>query len=153
MLYLEIGLTMKKKINRQKGVGLIEVLVTVLLLATGLLVMAALQIRSLQFNQSAYMRSQANILAYDIIDRIRLNRANAASYDITLDAATPTGTTLAQVDINQWRTNIAATVPNGTGSIDCNTGGICTIQIRWAELNSSSETTEDTSIFTYSTQI
>ena len=57
-----------------------EILVTMLVMAVGLLGIAALQFKGLQYNHDAYVRSQVNFLAYDIADRIRLNRANAASY-------------------------------------------------------------------------
>ena len=66
-------------VNKQQGAGLIEVLVTVLILGTSLLALAALQSRSLQYNHSAYLRSQANILAYDILDRVRINRSNMSA--------------------------------------------------------------------------
>jgi type IV pilus assembly protein PilV len=144
---------MKKATSHQKGVGLIEVLVTVLLLATALLVMAALQVRSLQFNHSSYLRSQANILAYDIIDRMRLNRGDLASYTIDFDSAPPTGTTLAQIDVREWRANLLAVMPNGKGKIQCNISGVCAIGIQWTELNSSGEPTEDSSMFNFSTRI
>src|SRR5690625_2050477 len=57
--------------HRMRGVGLIEVLVTLIILSTALLTLTALQTRSLQFNHSAYLRSQANNFAYDILDRDR----------------------------------------------------------------------------------
>lgn len=64
----------------EAGFTLIEVLVSLLILAIGLLGVAALQFRGLQYNHDAYMRSQINVLAYDIADRMRLNRDNAADY-------------------------------------------------------------------------
>lgn len=71
-----------KQFNKQEGVGLIEVMVTALILSTSLLGLAALQSRALQYNHSAYMRSQANILAYDLLDRIRASRSNIANYNL-----------------------------------------------------------------------
>ncbi len=66
--------------NDARGFSLIEVLITLLVLSIGLLGIVSLQYRGLQYSHSAYLRSQVNILAYDIADRIRLNRANAADY-------------------------------------------------------------------------
>jgi len=57
----------------QHGFTMIEVLIAAVVLGVGLLGLAALQAQSLQFNYSAYQRSQANLLAYDIIDRMRAN--------------------------------------------------------------------------------
>src|SRR5690606_27805074 len=64
---------MNRQCKNERGVGLIEVLVTLLILSTTLIALSALQTRSLQFNQGAYFRSQANMLAYDMLDRIRVN--------------------------------------------------------------------------------
>jgi len=62
---------MKQK--HQHGFTMIEVLIAAVVLGVGLLGLAGMQAQSLQFNYSAYQRSQANILAYDIIDRMRAN--------------------------------------------------------------------------------
>lgn len=62
------------------GFTLIEVLITLLILAIGLMGVAALQFRGLQYNHDAYMRSQINFLAYDIADRMRINSDNAGDY-------------------------------------------------------------------------
>src|SRR5690606_3184429 len=60
--------------RRENGFTLIEVLVTVIVLAIGLLGLAALQFSGLRYTHSAYQRSQATILTNDIIDRMRVNR-------------------------------------------------------------------------------
>lgn len=56
-----------------KGFTLIEVLVAVLVLSIGLLGIAGLQTRSLQFNGDAYYRTQAQLLATDLAERMRAN--------------------------------------------------------------------------------
>ncbi len=66
--------------TRVKGFSLIEVLVTLLILAVGLLSIAALQFKGLQYSNDSYMRSSYNILAYDIMDRMRNNAGDIASY-------------------------------------------------------------------------
>lgn len=126
-----------KDVSSQRGASLIEVAITTLLLATCLLSLATLQKRSLQFNQSAFMRSQANIQAYDIMDRIRINRGsnsnNVKNYNAAYDAA-PSGNTLAIADVAAWRANLARVLPGGKGKINCsNTTAICTISIKWSE--------------------
>lgn len=57
--------------QKQTGFTLIEILVTVIVLSIGLLGLAGLQATSFKFNSTAYQRSQATSLAYDIADRIR----------------------------------------------------------------------------------
>lgn len=154
-----------KNRSHQQGVGLIEVLVTLLILSTSLITLTAMQNRSLQFNQMAYFRSQANILAYDILDRIRSNKSNIlnnlAAYDVALAAfaggAAPAATDYVSTDLFQWRQEIDARIPDGQGAIDCdNTTSICTITISWDEINSTLRLTdeqESTSVFNYSARL
>src|SRR5690606_5834816 len=112
----------------QTGAGLIEVLITVLILAIGLLGLAALQTRSLQYNHASALRSQANILASDILDRMRINRKVAlnGSYNLAYSDTTPTGTTLVQTDLREWRALLARALPSGGGAVNCVANGNCT---------------------------
>jgi type IV pilus assembly protein PilV len=62
------------KINtKSPGFSLLEMLIALLVLSIGLLGVATLQIRGQQFNQVGYLRTQATFLAYDIMERIRIN--------------------------------------------------------------------------------
>lgn len=134
--------------NAQSGATLIEVAITVLILATSLLAMATLQTRSLQFNQSAFMRSQANILAYDIMDRMRINRGtdgdnHLAAYTADYDGA-PAGNTVATADVVAWRAAIEKQLPGGKGKIACvQATRICTVSIRWNETSLFDENNAD----------
>ena len=58
-------------VNKQSGVGLIEIMVAVLVLGIGILGIASTQIISLQMNTQSQNRSQAVLLAEDLLDRIR----------------------------------------------------------------------------------
>ncbi len=120
--------------SRQQGFTLIEVLVAVVVLAIGLLGLAGLQATAVRSNGSAYMRSQATVLAYDIADRMRVNRQAAlnAAYDLcntNVDAAGCTG--LAKQDVQTWRAALANTLPSGTGAIARGAGNAFTITIQW----------------------
>lgn len=117
---------MKSRRN-QGGFTLIEVLVSALILAIGLVGVAGLQAMSLKNNQSAYMRTQANALAYDFVDRMRTNVAGAnAGFYNPADAAavancnTAVGCTaqeMAQNDFEQWNLELAASLPMGEGFV------------------------------------
>jgi len=107
-----------------------------LVLSVGLLGLAALQAVSLKTNQSAYQRSQATLLAYDMMDRLRANRVKAMgeAYNRAMDAADMTGTAIEAVDVNDWINNYVETLlPAGDGSINCTTTGLCTVIVEWDE--------------------
>lgn len=63
----------------QRGVTLIEILITLLVLAVGLLGLAALQAFSLQTGQVSYHRTQATNIGYEVADFARANRSVASS--------------------------------------------------------------------------
>src|SRR5690606_28561880 len=106
-----------------------------LILGIGLLGLATLQTRSMQYNHASALRSQANILASDILDRMRINRgaALARDYNLAYGDTTPDGSTLAQVDLREWRQLLEDNLPSAGGAVNCTTAGICTISIQWRE--------------------
>jgi type IV pilus assembly protein PilV len=125
------------------GFTMIEVLVTVIVLAIGLLGLAGLQLGGLRYSYSAYQRSQATIMANDIIDRMRANPtvAGTGSYNISIGtmpaAKSCTGTAadcsaadMASADLYEWKQSLVAILPLGDGSI-VNNGGTFTITIQW----------------------
>lgn len=59
--------------RQQTGFSLIEVLVSVVIMAVGILGVAGMQVISLQQNRSSLMRAEAMQLASDILDRARSN--------------------------------------------------------------------------------
>ncbi|WP_233081251.1 type IV pilus modification protein PilV [Rheinheimera soli] len=67
---------------RQQGIALIEILISVLVLAIGLLGIAALQSSSVRYSQSAQERTTALIMAGTLTEIIRSNPvvARAGSY-------------------------------------------------------------------------
>ncbi|MFK5893788.1 MAG: type IV pilus modification protein PilV [Pseudomonadota bacterium] len=69
----------KTKTNKSSGFTLIEVLVTVVILAIGLLGVANMQILGLTYNQNAYYRSQATQLADGIVEKMRMNPDGVAA--------------------------------------------------------------------------
>lgn len=63
-----------------RGVSLIEVLVTVVILAIGLLGLAGLQVRLQSSEIESYQRTHALILLEDMANRVSANRKTAATY-------------------------------------------------------------------------
>lgn len=124
---------------KQSGFTLLEVLVAMLVLAIGLLGLAGLMTSSMRNNLSASHRTQATWMAYDIIDRMRTNRAGAVTGGYvapmgtaaTCSTAVPTGTIPVQ-DIAAWKNQLACSLPAGNGSISVNTSTrVATILIQW----------------------
>ena len=128
---------------------MIEVLVTVLILAIGLLGLAGLQSTSLRSNHSAMLRSQATVLAYDIADRLRANRPEALTGNSDIDLEeTRTGTSMVATDIIAWKGNLAAMLPLGDGAIERD-GTSFTITVQWDDTRGA----EDAKAFTLRTDL
>lgn len=102
--------TMEKilKRSRQLGVSLIEVMVTIIILAVGLLGVAGLQMRLQHSEMEAYQRSQALLLLNDMANRIATNRSVASTYATGLSplgtgVTCPSATTTQQDrDLREW---------------------------------------------------
>lgn len=114
----------------QGGVSLIEVLIAVLVLSFGLLGLAALQATSLRSVNQTVERFDATNQVYDILDRIRANRAQAraGAYDLAYGAA-PGGTNPAAGDLAAWRSALTA-LPGGDGEIKVD-GERVRVSVRW----------------------
>lgn len=65
---------------RARGVGLVEVLITLVVLAFGLLGLAAFQAKAHVGTIESYQRAQAAVLLQDMQSRLSANGANAAAY-------------------------------------------------------------------------
>ncbi|MCX7196414.1 MAG: type IV pilus modification protein PilV [Proteobacteria bacterium] len=77
--------------SRTRGFTLIEILVSLTLIAIGLLGLAQLIVKGQRASFEAYQRQQAISLANDMLEKIRANRARAADYANAAPVATPLG--------------------------------------------------------------
>ncbi|KZY29247.1 hypothetical protein A3752_17855 [Oleiphilus sp. HI0081] len=147
--------------KHQGGFTLIEILVAIVILSIGLLGVASLQVQGLRNNQSAYLRSQASLLVYDMADRMRTNadEAIAGAYDGFDSLGTVPSdpgcinsingcseARLADNDLFEWAQRLNGTdesailLPDARGRIIRGDNNLFTIEISWNETQWDDET-------------
>ena len=118
----------------QRGVTLIEVLVSILIVAFGLLAMAAMQSNAVKYQRTSEVRSMATLLVNDLADRMRANRGGftAGNYsrshnpyvapdappdNADCPANCANNAELAAMDMAQWLTTVFYALPGGEAQI------------------------------------
>lgn len=86
-------------VGPQRGVGMVEVLVALLIISIGLLGYAGLQLRALGSTEDAYFRSQAIAIAQDLSERIAVN---PQALDTYLDSSNWTAATVSSGKPSGW---------------------------------------------------
>lgn len=108
--------------SQQKGVGLIEVLVAMLILAIGILGYTALQVKATAATEESMKRSDALILLNGLAEKIRLNPTGtykaAAPSDFPDCSAGCNSANQALFDLKQY-SDAASTKGIRIGVIDC----------------------------------
>lgn len=106
---------------KQRGVTLIEVLVTIVIVVIGLLGLAGLQARIQVADIESYQRVQAIVLMQDMVDRLRSNRNEATSYSNKTAGKGSTVTSAAsgfQRDLYEWHnTLLGASETDGSAKL------------------------------------
>ena len=116
-----------------RGSSLVEAMVTVVLLSVSLLGLAMLQGNGLKFSTASYVRTQANLLAYDIIDKMRVDPSSADQYTADDPGGTCSATTVSvDNDLTCWHQSLASTLAQGSGSITQN-GNLFTVVVNWSD--------------------
>lgn len=133
------------------GFTLVEVLVSLVVLAIGLLGLAMLQTTGLRYNTNSYSRTQATYLAYEIAERMRANvpAFQAGNYDVsnpnsiatstsyscnqpsnnncTCDTGTCSNAAMAQYDLGQWYYHLDTLLPGAKDAANLGTPQRATI--------------------------
>ncbi|TNC97303.1 MAG: type IV pilus assembly protein PilV [Gallionellaceae bacterium] len=149
--------------QRQDGFSMIEILITLVIIATALLGTAGLQLYAMKVGQSGQFRTQAVFLASDIAERIEANKlgavagnyvvaaasaASSAGTDCSLNPCAPA--VLAAWDISQWEGAITALLPQPNWVITQTASGnpsTYQIVINWTDRSTSKVSRGET--FTY----
>jgi type IV pilus assembly protein PilV len=133
---------------RQGGFSLLEVMISVIILAIGVIGIAALQLTTSVYNESSLHRSQAATLAREMVERMRINldEAKAGNYDITtLPSLTRnctgstkncTPTQMKDHDLRVWSARVTSLLPSANASINTDTSTDpveITLHLSWDE--------------------
>lgn len=109
-----------RRSHREHGFTMLEVLVTIVIVAVGLLGLAGLQARIQAADIESYQRVQAIVLLQDMVDRIRANRHQSVNY---VTASVGTGSALAncsamsgyQRDLCEWNNALLGAAESSSG--------------------------------------
>ena len=142
----------RKVLRGQRGDTMIEVLVTIIILAVGVLGAAALQVTTLKNLSSSHSASAAAIVADDFSERMRANPTAALADDYVhaaglevfpnCETGTCTMTELADYDIGTWWNQLTDVLPVGTAEVTRIIGTTTfVLTVRWDEDRSGSNGT------------
>ncbi|MFT3961171.1 type IV pilus modification protein PilV [Propionivibrio sp.] len=112
----------------QHGFSLIEILVSIVIICFGLLGVAGLLTNGLKNTQSSQYRTQASFLAYDLAERMRVNRQIALNGEYST-SVTATNS-IAANDKLEWQAAVG-TLPAGVGTVAMTNTTFFTITIQW----------------------
>lgn len=134
----------------QRGFGLVEVMLAVLVGSIGMLGLAASQLLASRMLDDARQRSQSTLLAVDMHARLRANAGHRGLYPLRVMGAERgsvqaldcrqtrcSPTDLAHFDLDQWArrlAGVAGTSPAGTGAIRACvdvSGASVTVALAW----------------------
>jgi len=137
--------------TKQSGFTLIEAMVAVMILSVGMIGLAYLQATGMRLNTTSYTRTQAAVLAGDLMDRMRSHGIVAAStiqdYQITDNTDTSQCNPLASNIDNEllcWASDIQRSLPQADVTVDYDSGWV-TIEMAWLEPVLRDETPNDPS--------
>lgn len=124
-----------------RGFSLIEVLVTLVVLAVGLLGVAMMQMTSMRFTQSANQRTIATNLAYELIDLARSNRLLSSRYVIAEGAfgeveskdCAPGEDGSADANLARWKCRVHTSLPNGSAVVELPGNGVIRVTLSWTD--------------------
>lgn len=119
--------------SRQGGFSLIEGLVAILIFSLGILALVSMQVTSIQQSSGAKYRSEASLLANQLIGQMWITDRTAA----TLQANFNTG----GASYATWLADVQATLPTAAASaptVSVSGAGVATINLFWKAPNEES---------------
>ena len=162
-------MTLTTPASAQRGISLIEILVTLLVISIAMLGAVGLQTQAMRMNAAGQFRSQAVFFAGDLAERMEANKVAALAGDYltaetsnTVNASkncisvTCSALELADSDLQQWGTAIKAALPGATWSVTTSSAAganpsTFTIVVKWVDriANTTYQTATTTETFSY----
>lgn len=109
----------KLRINRHRGMTLIEVLVSLLIFSFGFLGLIGMQAKAVQISTDAEDRSRASLLANEIVSKMWMNKSLSVS----------------QSDKNVWIARVqdpsVSGLPSAGGDVSVPVNGLVTVTVTW----------------------
>lgn len=155
---------MSRRVSRQRGVTLIELLITMVIVSIGVLGLAGVQILSLKQAREAGQKMVALQAANDLLDRIRVNRnadysGTAGSVAANCASVSCTPAEMAVFDLSLWNCRLGppsdackeafglsdrdfGRLPGGEGLVSA-ASGTYTVTVQWDLTDS---TTQDITV-------
>lgn len=148
-------MVLKVNATKHSGMTLIEVLISLVIFAVGMLGLGSLLMVAHQSNNSSYAKQQAVQCIYNIFDRMRANSkaAIAGNYNasninssgsptapstpaVLCSSSVCTPTQLAAYDLWYWLSSDVTKLPNGSGSVATSLSGaagntLITVTVQW----------------------
>jgi type IV pilus assembly protein PilV len=115
----------------QRGFGLFDGIVSLSLLAFGMLALTRFETRLGGIANESTQRTQAAVLADELLNAMLTDNANANCY--TLPAVTPCGSPTARAATDAWKVRVMAKLPHAStpkSEIDAGTGRM-TVTLSW----------------------
>jgi type IV pilus assembly protein PilV len=115
---------------------------------------AAMQSITLKNSGSAAERTQAVIEVYAMLDILRANKSNAASYNTAgYVCAEGVASNQASDNLQGWLEQVRGNVaPSACGSVNCSSTGACTVGVEWDDSRGTGDESEPQK-FEISTQL
>lgn len=142
----------------QAGFSMIEVLISLVLIAVAMFGHAGLQLNAMKFAKGGATRMHAVFLSNELAERMEANRAGAIAGDYVIPGVTSTPTTagsdctagectaaaLASYDLAEWSTRVAAALPGASWRVLQTAAGnpsTYTILVNWEERRANANST------------
>jgi len=131
-------------LSQQSGFSMLEVLITVVVAAFGLMGLAGLQLSTVNTTTKASANTHTLIAIQEIVGQLMSNRdaAKAGDFDISGDdGGLDTFTVIDDIsDLNlsetisyRWFSNLTNKIPGVKAGIDCNAMGMCAIRVQLSD--------------------